>query len=211
MTLCSKDICLLSGCSVGSIDYDPLNNTSIDEALGNIFLLPDDVSCNGTLISWDGCGVFNPKLKFLTMFAGIYRPTGATYEAIHYSTITIQQPSTGYNYICFRHTIPDGIQVRTGDRLFGATMKECSNNFCPLNPAIWNALSSEIMFISINRNCTVQQSSFKITTTNAAINLRAHINPTGLIHTFCVTNVYITLSYNILEVENLGGRPPPTF
>ena len=116
------------------------------------------------------------------MYAGIYRPMGATYERIHYSTITIRQPSTGYNYTCFRHTIPNGIQVQTGDRLFGATMMTCSNNLCPLNPAIWNASSSKIMFMPIRNISTVQRSSFETTTINAAINLRVHINPTGLVH-----------------------------
>ena len=170
---------------MGTIDYDPLNKKQINNSLGLIFLLPEVVTCNGTLISWDGCGVFDPKSNYmyLTMFAGIYRPIcmGATYERIHYLTIKIQQPSTGYNYACFTHTIPDGIPVQTGDRLFGATMNGCSKNWCPLNPAIWNASSSEIMFIPIKNIPTVQQSSFRTITTSAAINLRAHINPTGLV------------------------------
>ena len=167
---------------MGTIDYDPLNNWDINIAQGNIFLLPEVVTCNGTLISWDGCGVFDPNSsKNLTMFAGIYRPMGDTYERIHYSRIKIQQPSTGYNHTCFTHTIPDGIPVQTGDRLFGAIMKECSENWCPLNPVIWNGSSSEIMFISINNISPVQQSSFGTITTSAAINLRAHINPAGLV------------------------------
>ena len=123
---------------------------------------------------------------YLTMFTGIYRPMGDTYERIHYSTITIRQPSPDYKYTCFTHTIPDGIPVQTGDRLFVATMNGCSNNQCPLNPLIWNGSSSEITFISINNISPVQQSSFRTTTTSATINLRAHINPTGLVHILSV-------------------------
>ena len=149
---------------------------------GIIVILPEVVSCNGTLISWDGCAVFtSPSALMFAMFAGVYRPTGDNYEQIHSLRIDvdIQQPSVGdHNYTCFSRV--DRIQVQVGDRIVAATQNNCANGKCPLNPFVWTNMSSDIVsYIPFTASSTIPRRSFK-NISNVGINLRASISTAGL-------------------------------
>ena len=144
---------------------------------GIIVILPEVVSCNGTLISWDGCAVStNPSVR-TRMLAGVYRPAGDDYERIALSRINVDmQQSSVDDYTCFSRGVQ--IQVQVGDRIFAATRSNCSNAICPLNPFV-NMSSDIVSYIPFTASSTIRRSSFR-NISNVGINLRASISTAGL-------------------------------
>ena len=129
-------------CSIGSLSF-PDNDSPISGAQGSVVILPEEVTCNGILTSWETCAFFNssqtttPDTLFL-LRAGVYRPNENAYVQIHVTNL-VPIPPIVDDYVCFNRIDSVGVEVQVRDRLFAVVSNSnCfrgpNNLLCPLNP-----------------------------------------------------------------------------
>ena len=168
-------------CSLGRLIW-PLDERDKPLFNGGTFLLPDEVSCNGTLVSVHACffyydgGTNNTEFR---MSVGIFRHMGENYQRIGtegWIRIDTTRDNSSETQNCMGLNLTDPLKVLEGDMLAVRVRERCRNGLCPLLPNLRTGSSVSVF----------------VTPTNAAT-----IPVSKLMSTESYTNVYLDVSASI--------------
>ena len=145
-----------------------------------IFVSPEEVSCNGRIVSLDVCGFFmsEDNTSDFLAFAAVLSPSGDKLR-IDTERIPVKRNNFTASYICFSRKLRNSFNVKKGNRIGVATMNECKKNVCPFLPVVNSTESADIILYRPSFIETfVSPNSFQ-NRTNMTIHFRAHINLPG--------------------------------
>ena len=166
-------------CLVGNTE----NITEEDQPSSELglFVLPEEVPCNGRIASCDVCGFFMSEESIISQFLGfvaVLSPSGHNFT-IYLERINVKRKHFKANYTCFTWKFINPLNVKEGDRIGVATLSNCRENVCPFLPVVSNTESAGIILYRASIfETTISLNSFQIRT-DATIHCRVHINLAG--------------------------------
>ena len=136
-------------CSIGQLKW-PLNESDRINGGGGTYFLPDEVSCNGKLVSVQTCFFYNDggnrNKKNFRLHVGVFRRIGETYLLDEWIVINAERRSNSETQDCELKNLPDPVQVREGDRIAVRVKKQCNKKQCPLQPNLNGSGSTSVFF-----------------------------------------------------------------
>ena len=163
-------------CSLGQLIW-PLNESNRIDGGGGTYLLPDEVSCNGNLVSVHTCFFYNDEgnasFNDFWFDVGIFRRMGDNYIRDVWINIGVTRENNSETQGCtsLELTLP----VLAGDRIAVRVWNQCQLR-CPLQPNI-EASGSTLVFFTQSDVDTIPVSHVMATEsyTNVYLDIRASI------------------------------------
>ena len=151
-------------CSIGQLRW-PLNESNRINGGGGTYFLPDEVSCNGSLVSVHTCFFYNDggnnRKKRFRLRVGVFRQNIMRNQYIRENVFNIEtrRNNSSVTQNCTSMHLPDPLPaVLEGDRLAVHILDGC-RNACPLQPNLNISAQTSVFFmpsfnpqwISVNR------------------------------------------------------------
>ena len=130
----------------------PLNDSDRINGGGGTYFLPDEVSCNGSIVSVHTCFFYNDggnsNRNNFTLRVGVFRLnlTGNRYVRENFVDIYTRRDSSTVTQNCISMNLPDPLQVLEGDRLAVHIRSGCRNDACPLQPNLNISAQTSVFF-----------------------------------------------------------------
>ena len=163
-------------CSVGQLIW-PLSERDRIDGGGGTYLLPDEVSCNGNLVSVHTCFFYNDEgntsYNHFRLDVGIFRRMGDDYIRDVWINIGVTRDNNSETQGCtsLKLTLP----VLSGDRIAVRVWNQCQLR-CPLQPNINASGSTSAFFTKSNVDIIpVSQVMATESYTNVYLDVRASI------------------------------------
>ena len=122
-------------CSIGQLIW-PLNESDRIDSGGGAYLLPDEVLCNGSLVSVHTCFFYNDEgnknNNNFRLRVRVFRRMGNQYTQQNSTNIYVTRDHSSVTQSCISMNLTDPLPVLQGDRLAVHILDRCSNNVCPL-------------------------------------------------------------------------------
>ena len=165
-------------CSVGQLKW-PLNESNRINGGNGTYLLPDEVSCNGKLVSVQTCFFYNDggnkTKKNFRLRVGVFRRIGEIYLLDQWVVINVKRRNNSKTQDCELKKLQDPVQVEEGDRIAVRVKKKCAN-VCPLEPNLKAPGSSSVFFTQSNVDTIpVRQVMASESQTNVFLDVRVSI------------------------------------
>ena len=118
------------------------------------YFLPDNVSCNGSLVSVHTCFFYNDggnsSINDFRLRVGVFRlnSTGKRYIRENFVDIYTRRDSSTVTQNCTSMDLSDPLQVLEGDRLAVHILNGCHNDACPLQPNLNISAQTSVFFRS---------------------------------------------------------------
>ena len=137
-------------CSLGQL-VCPLDESDRLSVRGTYFL-PDEVSCNGSLVSVYTCFFYsdagNMSNTTFQFHVGVFRQMGDNYTQISQFAVTWMRVDSSETQSCVVVNMGNLQQVLEGDKLAVHVRQKCRNNgVCPLQPILRTSSSVSVFFI----------------------------------------------------------------
>ena len=164
-------------CSLGQL-IRPLNESNRINGGGGTYLLPDEVSCSGSLVSVHTCFFYNDEgNNRFRLRVSVFRRMGNRYTRQNFTNIRTRRDNSSVTQSCTSMNLTDPLPVLEGDRLAVHILEGCSNNTCPLQPNLNIAAETSIFFTpSFNvRRISVNQVMATENYTNVYLDVSASI------------------------------------
>lgn len=165
-------------CSIGQLKW-PLNESNRINGGSGTYLLPDEVSCNGKLVSVQTCFFYNDgrnkSKKNFRLRVGVFRRIGEIYLLDQWVVINVKRRNNSKTQDCELKKLQDPVQVEEGDRIAVRVKKKCAN-VCPLEPNLKAPGSSSVFFNQSNVDTIpVRQVMASESQTNVFLDVRVSI------------------------------------
>ena len=139
-------------CSVGQLKW-PLNESNrINSRVGTYFL-PDEVSCNGRLVSVHTCFFYNDGRNSsnnnFRLLVGVFRQMGDNYRRDDWININVTRRNSCETWGCASLDLPAQVPVLAGDRIAVRLQNQCRVR-CPLLPVLNITRSTSVFFTRSN-------------------------------------------------------------
>ena len=114
------------------------------------YFLPDEVSCNGSVVSVHTCFFYNDEgnknKNNFQLRVGVFRRMGKHYTRENVTNIHITRDHSSVTQSCISMNLTDPLPVLEGDRLAVHIMNGCKN-MCPLQPNL-NIVAETLVFFT---------------------------------------------------------------
>ena len=167
-------------CSVGQLIW-PLSERDRINGGGGTYLLPDEVLCNGNLVSLHTCFFYNDEgnrnNNNFRLRVRVFRRMGNRYTQQNSTNIYVTRDNSSVTQSCISMNLTDPLPVLQGDRLAVHILDGCSNNVCPLQPNLNISAETSVFFTpSFNvRRIPVSNVTATESYTNVYLDVRASI------------------------------------
>ena len=131
-------------CSVGEVKSSLSEDERLDTA--GLYILLEEVQCNGSLVSWHTCGFFNPLSENVTSFqvlVEVYRENvnRSRYTSVRQSReeIYLDRDNDTESQGCVDLVLDTPFDILEGDLIAVEVLDQCENDTlgvwrCPLQP-----------------------------------------------------------------------------
>ena len=173
-------------CSLGQLKW-PLNESDRLNS-GGTYLLPDEVSCNGSLVSLHTCFFYNDKgtssNNDFQLRVGVFRHMGDDYTRDDWIDIDVTRLNSSETQGCTSMCLTDPVPVLEGDRIAVRVRHRCRSQFgCPLQPNIKASGSTSVFFTrSSVDSIPVSQVMATESYTNVFLDVSASIGKLNVFH-----------------------------
>ena len=166
-------------CSVGQLKW-PLNESNRINGGSGTYLLPDEVSCNGKLVSVQTCFFYNDgrnkSKKNFRLRVGVFKRIGEIYLLDQWVVIDVKRRNNSKTQDCELKKLQDPVQVEEGDRIAVRVKKQCNKKQCPLQPNVNGSGSTSVFFTQSNVDTIpVRQVMASESQTNVFLDVRVSI------------------------------------
>ena len=136
-------------CSLGQLIW-PLSESNRINGGGGTYLLPDEVLCNGSVVSVQICFFYNDEgnknNNNFRLRVQVFRRTGNQFRRQDSTNIFITIDNNSVTQSCISMDLTDPLPVLQGDRLAVHILDGCSNNVCPLQPNLNISADTSVFF-----------------------------------------------------------------
>ena len=140
-------------CSIGRLIW-PLNDSDRINGGGGTYFLPDEVSCNGNLVSVHTCFFYidggNSSNNVFRLCVGVFRQMGDSYIRDDWINIDVRRQNSCETWGCRSLELPDPVPVLAGDRIGVRLRNQCQTQRCPLHPVLNTTRTTSVFFIQPN-------------------------------------------------------------
>ena len=137
-------------CSIGQIIW-PLNESDRSNSRFGTYFLPDEVSCNGRLVSVHTCFFYNDKgnrnNNDFRLRVGVFRRIGDSYTRDDWINIDVTRQNSSETQGCT--SINLSLPVQAGDWI-AVRLQRPKRMPCPLQPILYNSRPTSVFFIRSN-------------------------------------------------------------
>ena len=122
---------------------------------GGTYLLPDEVSCSGSLVSLHTCFFYNDEgnknNNNFRLRVRVFRlnSKGIQYKRESITIINMRRYNSSATQSCTSVDLPDPVPVLKGDRLAVYILDGCSNNVCPVQPNLNISAETSILILYV--------------------------------------------------------------
>ena len=172
-------------CSLGQLkrylnERDRLNS-------GGTYLLPDEVSCNGNLVSLHTCFFYNDEGNSsnndFRLRVGVFRRMGDNYMQNGQINIDVTRHNSSETQGCTSMNLTDPVSVLEGDRIAVRIRRRCSTKFgCPLHANLIASGSSVFFTQPLVTTIPVSQVMATESYTNVYLDVKASIGKLNVLH-----------------------------
>ena len=179
----------------------PLNESDRIDGGGGTYFLPDNVLCNGSLVSVHTCFFYNDggnkNQKKFRLRVGVFRQNVMRnqYTRKNISNIDTGRDNSSVTQNCASMNLPDPLPVLEGDRLAVRILGGCTIKICPLQPNLNISTESSVFFIPSDSVGKIPK-NFPVNKLSA---------------TESYTNVYLDVSASIGKLNVFDGSTRKTF
>ena len=130
----------------------PLNESDRIDGGGGTYFLPDNVSCNGRLVSVHTCFFYNDEGNSnnndFRLRVGVFRLNlmGNRYRRENVFNIDTRRDNSSVTQNCTSMNFQDPLPVLEGDRLAVHILDGCTNRICPLQPNLNTFTEASVFF-----------------------------------------------------------------
>ena len=139
-------------CSVGQLKW-PLNESNKINSRAGTYFLPDEVSCNGRLVSVHTCFFYNDEGNSnnnnFRLRVGVFREMGDNYRRDDWININVTRRNSCETWGCASLDLPAQVSVMAGDRIAVRLQNQCRVR-CPLLPVLNITRSTSVFFTRSN-------------------------------------------------------------
>ena len=196
-------------CSVGEVKSQLSEDERLDTA--GLYVLLEEVQCNGSLVSWHTCGFFNPLSENVTSFqmlVEVYREnvSRSRYISVRRSReeIYLDRDNDTESQGCVNLVLDTPFDIMEGDLIAVEVWDQCENDTlgvrrCPLQPNL-NTTGDGSVFYRENRTRNIRTADLWDTTNwvNVSINIEASIFGKQNCANCVSAGVLITIMYIML-------------
>lgn len=115
-------------CSIGNATISH-NDLPIMMPSIAVAILPEEITCDGQIMSWETCGFFNNETTptFYSFYVGIYRPNDS--KVINYTVLQrhASKISANQSYTCFTQKTSSTFEVQAKDKIFVGIIQDCTD------------------------------------------------------------------------------------
>ena len=170
-------------CSIGQIIWPLDESNRINSRFGTYFL-PDEVSCNGRLVSVHTCFFYNDKGNRnntdFKLRVGVFRRIGDSYIRDDWINIDVTRQNSSETQACT--SINLSLPVQAGDWI-AVRLQRPNRMPCPLQPILYNPKPTSVFFIRSNAvTIPVSQVMATQSHTNVHLDVRASIGKLTVSH-----------------------------
>ena len=139
-------------CSVGQL-ICPLSESNRINGGGGTYFLPDEVLCNGNLVSLHTCFFYNDEgdrnNNNFQLRVRVFRRMGDNYIRVDGMTINKMRETSSETQGCASRNLRNPLPVMKGDRIAVRVRNQCGNQpSCPLQPNLNVSGSASVFFTS---------------------------------------------------------------
>ena len=139
-------------CFLGQL-MRPLSESNRINGGGGTYLLPDEVSCNGSLVSVHTCFFYNDEGNSsnnnFRLRVGVFRQISGNYTRDDWINVDVMRQNRSETWGCALLDLPVPMPVLAGDRIAVRFRNGC-NMRCPLQPNLNTAGSTSVFFTRSN-------------------------------------------------------------
>ena len=169
-------------CSLGQLIW-PLSESNRINGGGGTYLLPDEVSCIGSLVSVHTCFFYNDEGNTsnnnFRLRVGVFRQNvmGNRYIRRNVTNIDITRDNSSVTQNCTTMDLTNPLPVLEGDRLALHILDGCRSRTCPLQPNLNISAQSSVFYTPSFSVRRIQVSQVMATEnyTNVFLDVRASI------------------------------------
>ena len=173
-------------CSLGQLKQSLNESDRINS--GGTYLLPDEVSCNGNLVSLHTCFFYNDEGNSsnndFRLRVGVFRRMGDHYVQNGRISIDVTRHNSSETQGCTSMCLTDPVSVLEGDRIAVRIRQRCSPQFgCPLHANLIASGSMSVFFTrTLVTSIPVTQVMATENYTNVFLDVRASIGKLNVFH-----------------------------
>ena len=175
-------------CSVGQLRWPLSESDRINGGGRGTYFLPDEVSCNGSLVSVHTCFFYNDggnnRNNDFRLRVGVFRRMGDSYIRDRWIRINMMRGNSNETQGCASRNLRNPWPVMKGDRIAVGVLNQCGNQPpCPLHANLNAAGSASVFFTSGPAN-TIPVSQVMATQsyTNVYLDVSASIGKLNAFH-----------------------------